>query len=368
LQSFYVKLALLISMWAGALFASYENKNVFYIYLFSCSILLALYFLLPLLRRKVFIYLALLVWIQGLIFFGEGQNPLYLYALSFFYILEMNQEMAGRISGVALLVISCLNCLSGYALYNYPLLLVLAVNGFAGLVLYYFGETNREYRHIREAYASLLNDFRVHKRRAFQNERTARAEERTMIAREMHDAVGHKLTALVMQVEVMRPELPGSSYSIIKEIASECLEETRRAVRLMQAEELQGISALVHLIKKLESENAVHVHFTAKQGALHAQLSNMKNAVLYRTIQEGLTNAMKYGSTRDVFISIGVSPIGHLTFEIKNAFNHKHPIHKGFGLDNMSRRLEEAGGKLAIQQLNQQFILAGSLPTEEIKK
>ncbi len=368
MQSFYIKLALLIPMWAGALYVSFENKSVFYIYLFSCTILLALYFLLPLFNRKDFLYLILLVWIQGLIFGGGGQNPLYLYTISFFYLIEMEQEVKGRVSGGALAVILCLNCLSGYALYDFPLLLVLAVNGLAGVLIYRLGEINKEYKHIREAYASLLNDFRIHKRRAFQSEKTARAEERTMIAREMHDAVGHKLTALLMQVELLREELPAGSYSSIKAMAAECLEETRKAVRLMQGEELQGISALVHLIKKLESENAVQVHFTAKQGVLRVQLSNLKNAVLYRTIQEGLTNAMKYGSTREVFISIGVSPIGHLTFEIKNAFNHKHPLHKGFGLENMSRRLEEAGGKLSILQLNQQFILTGSMPTEEIRK
>jgi len=368
LQSFYIKLALLISMWAGALFASLENRFVFYIYLFSCIILLAVYFLLPLIRRKDILYLILLVWIQGLIFGGDGQNPLYLYVISCFYLMEMEQELKGRVSGAVLAVMLSLNCYSGYVLYGFPFLLVLAVNGLAGVLIYRLGEANKEYKHIREAYASLLNDFRIHKRRAFQSEKTARAEERTMIAREMHDAVGHKLTALLMQVELLREELPTSSYSIIKAMAAECLEETRKAVRLMQAEELQGISALVHLIKKLESENAVHVHFTAKQGALRLQLSNLKNAVLYRTIQEGLTNAMKYGSTREVFISIGVSPIGHLTFEIKNAFDHNHPIHKGFGLENMSRRLEEAGGKLSILQMNQQFILTGSLPTEELRK
>ena len=178
-------------MWAGALYASYENRFVFYIYLFSCTILLALYFLLPLFYRKDLLYLILLVWIQGLVFWGDGQSPLYLYAISFFYLMEMEQELKGRVSSAALAVTLFLNCLSGYVLYGFPFLLVLAVNGFAGVLIYRLGETNKEYKHIREAYASLLNDFRVHKRRAFQSEKTARAEERTMIAREMHDAVGH---------------------------------------------------------------------------------------------------------------------------------------------------------------------------------
>ncbi|MEI2463824.1 histidine kinase [Niallia taxi] len=368
MQSYYIKLALLFSMWSGALITAYKDSSVFFIYLFTCTLMLILYFLLPIISQKVYIYILLLGLTQGLIFLWEETIPFYLYILSFFYLLEMMQEVKGRASTVALIVLNCLNILSASVLFGLPILLVIVINVFLGLVIYRLSEVNKEYKHIRETYDSLLNDYRVQKRRAFHNEKTARAEERSMIAREMHDAVGHKLTALIMQVELLRPELQNGSYPIIKELAAECLEETRRAVRLLQAEDLQGMSALVHLIKKLESENTIHVHFTARQGVLRLQLSNRKNAVLYRTIQEGLTNAMKYGSNREVFLNIGVSPIGYLTFEIKNTYHHKHPVHKGFGLENMAKRLEEEGGKLSILQHDKQFILTGSLPAEERSK
>lgn len=368
MQSYYIKLALLFSVWSGVLMGAYKDSSVFFIYLFTCTLLLILYFLLPLIKQKVYIYLLLLGLTQVLIFLWEDTTPFYLYILSFFYLLEMLQEVKGRASTVALIVLNCLNILSATVFFGLPLLLVIVINVFSGLVIYRLSEVNKEYKHIRETYDSLLNDYRVQKRRAFHNEKTARAEERSMIAREMHDAVGHKLTALIMQVELLRPELQNGSYPIIKELAADCLEETRRAVRLLQAEDLQGMSALVHLIKKLESENTIHVHFTARQGVLRLQLSNRKNAVLYRTIQEGLTNAMKYGSNREVFLNIGVSPIGYLTFEIKNTYHHKHPIHKGFGLENMAKRLEEEGGKLSILRHNKQFILTGSLPAEELSK
>ena len=49
-------------------------------------------------------------------------------------------------------------------------------------------------------------------------------------------------------------------------MAKESLEETRHAVKALQAEENEGIATIVHLIRKLEAESHVLVQFTLKQG------------------------------------------------------------------------------------------------------
>jgi len=236
------------------------------------------------------------------------------------------------------------------------------------ILLLTMNEVFYEYSSMREAYESLINEFRMQKRQAFKNEHTARLEERTMIAREMHDSVGHKLTALLMQIELLAIGEKHPSLDLLREMAKESLEETRKAVRLLQEEELQGISAVIHLIRKLESENAVYVHLTTKQGVLNFSINNLQGAILYRIMQEGLTNAMKYGSSKQVFIILGRSPIGHLFFEIKNKYTHKHPLHEGFGLINMKKRIEEVGGTLHIYQMENHFILQGTMPIEEINR
>jgi len=187
-------------------------------------------------------------------------------------------------------------------------------------------------------------------------------EERTRIAREMHDSVGHKLTALSMQLEILLMKEKNDILQSMKEIVNESLEETRKAVRALNIDDVVGISSVIQLIRKLESESHLRVHFTTKQGALGLTLSNQNNIVLYRVLQEALTNAMKYGQSREVFVTLGSTPLGHLFFDIRNSYDHIKPIHEGFGLKNMRQRVEESGGRLEIYQLDRTFIIEGSLP------
>lgn len=303
-----------------------------------------------------------------LLFVVKQTTAYFIFALFLYFLTEFCHKTEVMIYRI-LLGISLAVVLGVSVLYlDISLFLSVSFLIIAAIVLLELNETLHEYIHIRETYESLLNDYRIQKRKSFQNERNIRMEERHFIAREMHDSVGHKLTALLMQIELFSYEHKDKAFDMLKKMVAECLEETRKAVRVLQVDETQGISSLVYLIKKLESENTVNVHCTTKQGVLSLPTSNLQNAILYRSIQEGLTNAMKYGSSKEVFITLGVSPIGHLTFEIKNTYIHKHPIHLGFGLDNMKKRLEEIGGRLDILQVNQEFILLGNMPIEGIRK
>ena len=58
-------------------------------------------------------------------------------------------------------------------------------------------------------YVGLAGEYRRLKRRAYEGEQIARIEERNRIARDMHDSVGHHLTALLIQIEVLRQQSGG---------------------------------------------------------------------------------------------------------------------------------------------------------------
>lgn len=217
---------------------------------------------------------------------------------------------------------------------------------------------------LKDQYDNLERDLRSLKRQNLSTLQTVRMEERTKIMRELHDSVGHQLTALIMKLEILAIERKDESFRELKRMAEESLHKTRQAVNVLQLEESEGIATVVQLIRKLESESQMVVNFTLKEGVLATNLTNEKNIQLYRIIQEALTNAMRHASSREVQVSLGKTAIGHISFEVRNKIEGVKPFDLGFGLRNMKKRVEEIQGELSINQTENEFIVSGSFPVE----
>ncbi|WP_236686964.1 sensor histidine kinase [Ornithinibacillus contaminans] len=264
--------------------------------------------------------------------------------------------------------------LKWYAIINLALTLLLAVLQNQGIIdmtvlmlfFYYLILAMHQYQAVvfeqKELYDQLLGEYRKLKRVNLLVEQDARVEERNRIARDIHDSVGHRLTALIMKLEMLAIQANNDAYRELKVMAEESLDETRQAVKALQAEETEGIATVVHLIRKLEAESHMVVQFTMKQGVLSVPLSNENSVVLYRVIQEALTNAMRHGQSREVQVVIGKSAIGDVTLEITNAIFQAKAFEFGFGLTNMKKRVEEVDGKLEVYQTENQFKVTGIIP------
>ena len=363
MKGFTIKIAVLLLLCTGALYQAYKTDAWnFVMLLFLFTIILGFYFLVPMFKRKSIPLFLILIILEIIQFTVESALNAYLLLLLFYFTIEISTYMSTKLFRVIICLSLIMNVAIGIIAFSYPPFIWISLFLLISYLLIRLNELEEDYQQIRDTYESLVNDYRIQKRQSYHNEHAARVEERNLIAREMHDSVGHKLTALMMQIEQFSIKEKKEQYLLLKTMTEECLEETRKAVRLLQVEEPGGIASIIALIKKLESENNIHVHFTTKQGVLQVNLSNKQNAVLYRSIQEGITNAMKYGSSKNVHITLGVSPIGYLTFEIRNPYIHKHPFHFGFGLENMTKRIKEGQGKLEVLQLNGEFILQGNIP------
>ncbi len=218
---------------------------------------------------------------------------------------------------------------------------------------------------LNEMYEQVLGEYRKLKRMNLVARKEARLEERTKIARDIHDSVGHRLTALIMKLEMLAIQNDTSEYRGLKQMAQESLDETRQAVKALKSEEHEGLATVVHLIRKLEAESNIFVQFTVKQGILSVPLSNEKSVTLYRVIQEALTNAMRHAQSREVQIILGKSATGAVSFEIINKVHDTRPLEFGFGLSNMQERLEEVKGTLNVYQTEENFVVMGTIPAEE---
>ncbi len=367
--SFYFRFAYFMLLWLILFRISIIAKNELPFLLLFCAISLTMYFFLPLIKYKQLVFCILLISTFLFSIFVPLVSIKIIILIMYFYLFEaafqlkaISFRMTLLIGGLLLVCIIYLN------IYELDLLIFLLLATILAIPIYHlWNSANSKLEEQKILYDQIIDEYRRMKRQALKDEHSARLEERTRIARDMHDSVGHQLTALGMYMEVAKAEGSIEQHiPLMKKMVEECLEETRKAVRALQTDEIEGISAVLHLIRKLESESHLRIHFMTKEGVLGISLPNKQSILLYRVIQEGLTNAMKYGASRSVWITLGISPIGHLSFEIKNAFQETVLLHEGFGLKNIRERLEEIKGSFHIYQKDHEFIMNGTLPLGEI--
>ncbi|WP_044641220.1 sensor histidine kinase [Risungbinella massiliensis] len=233
---------------------------------------------------------------------------------------------------------------------------------FVGMVFY--KRTKDHTEDLEARYDALLSEYRDLKRRVVSEEEVTRQEERMFIAHEIHDSVGHKLTALLMQLEAFRlkaSEQDLDQIRFLKELASTSLEETRSAVKSLKANESGGLPGIIRLIRKLEMESFIRTHFSVKHGAFTAPLTGEQSFVIYRSVQEALTNIMKHSHTREAEITFEAPGGSIFRFEISNPITDNRRYQEGFGLTSMRERLEKFGGTLDVDQTEDQFIVRGFL-------
>ncbi|MEN2767946.1 sensor histidine kinase [Ornithinibacillus xuwenensis] len=232
------------------------------------------------------------------------------------------------------------------------------------IALLYYQAIHRREVDGRRKNDALLDEYRRMKRQLITEEEQARQDERNMIGHEIHDSVGHKLTALIMQFEAFRlsaVDIDEKKITMLKELAEESLAETRTAVKSLKQREVGGLQGIIRLIRKLEIESFMKINFTVKHGAFAASLTGEQSFAIYRAVQEALTNIMKHGATREAQV-IFESPGGSIfRFEVINRSSTNPFFQEGYGLRAMRDRIEKVGGSLEINQDERQFVISGTI-------
>ena len=198
------------------------------------------------------------------------------------------------------------------------------------------------------------------------------SEERTRVAHEVHDTVGHYLTVVSLQLEAARkvmekkPERSRSEVEKAQRLASEALSEVRRSVRALKplaVEERSGTGALAALVRSFEGTRP-SVAFDVE--GEERELPPDVELVLYRVLQEGLTNVLRHSGARRVEASLAFYAEGvklSVSDEGNGAPNGK--LKEGFGLLALKERAELLGGVLdAGNRFEGGFDLQVELPVE----
>ncbi|MGQ9870193.1 sensor histidine kinase [Leptodesmis sp.] len=173
-------------------------------------------------------------------------------------------------------------------------------------------------------------------------EELATLEERNRIARDIHDSLGHALVALNIQMETalaLWKDNPEQAYEFLveaKQLGSNALQATRQSVSDMRSDPLQGRllgDAIATLLQEFQRTTGVQPEY---QIQLSCPLSHQLSTVIYRIVQEGLTNICKHAQATAVQLQLRSQDSGlSLTLQDNGSGFQIAANHSGFGLQGM---------------------------------
>jgi len=194
-------------------------------------------------------------------------------------------------------------------------------------------------------------------------------QERTRLARELHDSLGHTVNVMVLQAGVGRrvfadnPTFAQEALSSIETVGRAALDELNRLLKVLQPDERGTAEPFAPTAADLE--NLVErIRSTGRQVDLRADgvdLPASTARAVYRILQEALTNAARHTPTGG--IRVQVERIGpDVRLEVVNDCDRPPDPVPGHGLVNMRERARLEGGELEAGPIDGGFRVRATLP------
>lgn len=190
-----------------------------------------------------------------------------------------------------------------------------------------------------------------------------RIAERVRIARELHDLVGHHLTALTLNLEVATHLVEGKALEHVQQahlLAKLLLADVREVVSEMREDDKVDLAAALRTLASGTPEPRIHLDLPE---AL-ALTDPLRAQVLLRCAQEIITNSVRHARARNLWI--GLAEDEHrLALTARDDGRGADEVEAGNGLQGMSERLRQLGGDLKIEtRPGAGFALRAWMPVE----
>jgi two-component system, cell cycle sensor histidine kinase and response regulator CckA len=185
---------------------------------------------------------------------------------------------------------------------------------------------------------------------------SVREEERAHIAREIHDEMGQALTALKMDLSVLGLESGKTAPKTAKEIQElkgrvddiiQLVRDVATALR-PSALDLGILSGIEWLVDEFQKRNGIRCAVKVEEGDI--ELAEDRGIVLFRILQESLTNISRHANARNVEIHLR-SNATHVRLDVKDdgrGFDVEAGRKKTFGLLGIRERVIMLRGTLNI--------------------
>ncbi|MBE0428297.1 MAG: sensor histidine kinase [Thermoleophilia bacterium] len=207
---------------------------------------------------------------------------------------------------------------------------------------------------------AMLNSMEWQRRRAAASVIQAQEEERKRIARELHDETSQSLTGLVIGIRMVEEVVPDGMAEIkerlngISDLAHSTLNEVHTmAIRLRPSvlDDLGLSAALRSYVKEFSANTGIAVDIQPL--VLSQRLSPEMETVLYRVVQEALTNVARHSGASECRVLLkhkGNGIEGSISdngqgFDSQEVMSEQG---RGLGLHGMKERIELVGGSLGF--------------------
>ncbi len=191
----------------------------------------------------------------------------------------------------------------------------------------------------------------------------AEDNERRRLAHELHDQVGQNLTALGINLSMVRAQLPEEAVAPVRSILDDSqsvLEQTAEIIRDVMAalqppvlEDYGLVAALRWYADRFASRTGISVTVQGKDPS--PRLNTSSENTLFRIVQETLTNVAKHAQAAQVTVIVVVRKgavrivvtddgVGFNVADVVNS-----DVQQGWGLTTMSERVNSLGGSFDIE-------------------
>jgi signal transduction histidine kinase len=175
--------------------------------------------------------------------------------------------------------------------------------------------------------------------------------ERTRIARDMHDSLGHTLTNLDMQLAMAQrwykrdSEQGMQALATAKQLANQCIEEAGRSLQVIRQQQFELNSSLNKLLDQFKRNTSAHIQTDINL----PELPQSASYHLYCIFKEGLINIQKHAHASRIWLQ-GQSTADGILVEIKDNGKGFEPETAGIGLGliGIAERAQLLGGRLVV--------------------
>ena len=186
----------------------------------------------------------------------------------------------------------------------------------------------------------------------------AHEEERTWIARELHDDVNQRMALLAVELDRWNQQLPPSAVELhdhihhaiqrLSNIATD-IQALSHRLHSSKLEYLGLVAAAKGFCRELSEQHQVEIDF--RDMAMPRSVPKEVSLCLFRVLQEALQNAMKYSGVRHIKVELrGTEGEIQLTVsDLGIGFDPQDAIHRrGLGLISMRERMQLVRGEISI--------------------
>lgn len=197
-------------------------------------------------------------------------------------------------------------------------------------------------------------------------EQATRQNERTRIARDLHDLLGHHLTALIINLQVAGHISEGEAKDKVEQchsIAKLLLSDVREAVSTMRENETLDFRKMVEMMIENIPELTIHNQIDT---ALNLENLNLAKSLL-SCVQEATTNCLRHSGASELWISMTEKDNLLLLEMFDNGQLPKHFV-IGNGLKGMQERIKEFNGEIIFENEEKSMHISIEIPLSKIWK